>query len=155
MNLAFHFLFNYIFLNALFGGAWQYLPVILVFSVIIDFDHLPYMLKTGRGVVKKRFGSACRTRFHEIYGLAIFSLVSCALYFFADARLVAFAMGCLVLHLSIDFITGKSVPFKPYSTKETFLDITPSGYWNKILFEITATAIMGVLFWLQIASLVL
>ena len=155
MNTTFHFLFNYIFLNALFGGAWQYLPVILVFSVIIDFDHLPYIIKTGRSVVKKRFGAASRTRLHEIYGLAIFSLVSCALYFFADARLVAFAMGCLALHLCVDFLTGKSIPFRPYSTKEVFLGVSPSGYRNKMLFELTATAILGVLFWLQIASLVL
>jgi len=155
MNIVFHFLFNYLFLDAVFGNASSYLVIIFVFSVILDFDHLPYLIKNGRAVVKKRFGSESRTRLHEIYGLAVISAISCLLYLLMDKQLVVVAASCLVLHLCIDFLTGKSVPFSPYSKREVIIGISPSGYAKKIVFETATTFILGVLFCLQIASLVL
>ncbi len=154
MNVAFHFLFNYLFVDFVIGNAWSYVIFILIFSVAIDLTHVPYLLKTGSGVIKRRFGSASRTRFHEIYGLTLLSALVCICYlFFPHATMIAAL--CMVLHFALDFLAGKSMPFYPYSKTEVFLHIFPYGYRNKILFEIVLTLLTGVLFWLDTASLLL
>lgn len=156
MNLVFHFLFNYVFVDFLTSGnAWSYLPVIFVFSVLIDLTHLPYLLKRRGNVVKERFGSESRTRFHEMYGLVLFSFVLCVAFFFFNTAAVGIAALCMLLHFSLDFISGKSMPFYPYSDREVFIGLLPYGYRNKVIFEVVTTLILGVLFWLMIGSLVL
>lgn len=155
MNVIFHFIFNYLFVDAVFGNAWDYLLLIFLSSVLIDLTHLPYLLKVRGAVVKKRFGSGSRTRFHEMYGLTVFSFILW-LSFFLFGRIVAgIAAMCLVLHFAIDFIAGKSMPFYPYSEREVSLGMLPYGYKEKILFETGVTIILGVLFWLKIQSFVL
>jgi hypothetical protein len=141
--------------EVVFGNAWNYVMIIFIFSVMIDLTHLPYLLKTKGEIKTKRFGSGSRTRFHEIFGLALFSFLACLFYIFIDHAMVEVAAMCLVLHFSIDFITGKSMPFYPYSKREVFLNIFPYDYRGKILFEVLSTVIVGVFFWLNIVSLVL
>lgn len=156
MNTVFHFLFSYVFVDFITGGnAWNYILVIFVFSVAIDLTHIPYLLKKRGRIVNERFGSGSRTRFHEMYGLVLFSFLLCIIFFFTGPVLAGIAALCLLLHFSIDFISGKSMPFYPYSDREVFLGMMPYGYRNKIVFEIAATLIFGVLFWLSIGSLVL
>ena len=156
MNLIIHFLFNYVFVDLFVSGsAWSYLPVIIVFSVLIDLTHLPYLLKMKGKVVEKRFGSESRTRFHEMYGLAIISFILCIMFFFFDIMTVSIAALCILLHFSLDFISGKSMPFYPYSRREVSLGMLPYGYKNKVVFEVITTIIMGVLFWMRIQNLVL
>lgn len=155
MNIIFHFLFNYLFASAIFGDVRNYIIIIFIFSILIDIDHLQYLLKVGRGVIKKRFGSEARTRFHEIYGLVLFSAVACAFYFFVEGQILLITITCLISHLAIDFMTGRSVPFNPYSKKEVFLHMSPCGYRNKVLFEAFSTVLLGVLFWLAAPNLLL
>ncbi len=155
MNIIFHFLFNYLFVDIVFGNAFDYLAVVFVFSVLIDITHLPYLLRMRGDVVKERFGSKSRTRFHEMYGLTIFSAIVCLLFLVFDQILTGIIAMCIVLHFAIDFLTGKSMPFYPYSEKEVFLHIFPYGYREKVIFEIFSTVLLGVLFWLRIGSLVL
>ena len=156
MNVFFHFLFNYLFVDFITNGnAWLYLPVIFIFSVLIDLTHLPYMLKKKERVVHDRLGSESRTRFHEMYGLILFSFILCIAFFFFDLAFVSISALCLVLHFSLDFMSGRSMPFYPYWNKEVFLGMLPYGYRNKLMFEIVSTLILGVLFWLRIQSLVL
>lgn len=152
MNILFHFFFNYLFIDVFFGNAWSYALIIFIFSIFIDFTHLPYLFRVREGVVKKRFGSGSRTRFHEIYGLTLFSALLCISYFFADRIIIEIASTCIVLHFSVDFLAGKSMPFYPYSKREVFLHVLPYGYRKKILFEILSTTLSGVLFWLTITS---
>lgn len=155
MNLIFHFIFNYVFVDFITGMAWDYIIVVFLFSVLIDLTHLPYLLRVRSGVVDRRFGSESRTRFHEMYGLVMFSFILCVAFFFFDIITTSIAALCLVLHFSIDFISGKSMPFYPYSNKEVFLGMLPYGYRNKVIFEVFSTLTVGVLFWLRIQSFVL
>lgn len=155
MNPILHFLFNYIFIEIVFGNAWQNLAVILVFSLLIDVTHLPYLIKVKRGVIRKRFGSQGRTRFHEIYGLSVFSAVLSVSYFLYDPVVVKIAVLCLVLHFSLDFVSGKSMPFYPYSKREVFMKMAPYGYREKIIFEAVLTLFLGVIFWLMAGNLIL
>lgn len=155
MNLLFHFLLSYLFVDLFFGNAWNYLIVIFVFSVLIDITHLPYLFKFRKNVIKKRFGSEARTRFHEIYGLTLFSAIGCLIFLFFNQMIVEMAALCMILHFAVDFVTGKSMPFYPYSRTEIFLGISPYGYKNKIIFEIISTVLVGVLFWFNTANLLL
>jgi hypothetical protein len=155
MNVIFHFLFNYLFVGMVFGDAWSYLAVIFISSVLIDLTHLPYLFRVREGVVKRRFGSESRTRFHELYGLTLFSAILCILYFFADRTIVEISAMCLVLHFAIDFLAGKSMPFYPFSKREVFLRIFPYSYRGKLVFETVSTVLMGVLFWLTTSNLIL
>ena len=153
MNIVFHFLFSYLFVNFALGNAWAYIAIIFIFSTAIDLTHVPYLLKTKSNVLKRRFGSESRTRFHEIYGLIILSCIACVFYLFTDRLMVEVATMCIVLHFALDFLAGKSMPFYPYSKTEVFLHLAPYGYRNKILFEVLSTVLLGVLFWLSIPNL--
>ncbi len=155
MNPLFHFLFNYLVVDFAFGNAWKYVVLIFLASVLIDLTHIPYLLKVRGGVVKRRFGAEARTRFHEMYGLSVFSALFCAAYIFFDPSAVSIGAVCVILHFAIDFITGKSMPFYPYSDKVVFLHISPYTYRNKVVFEISLTIVAGVLFCLKTASLAL
>jgi hypothetical protein len=106
-------------------------------------------------VVKKRFGAESRTRFHELYGLILASSILGVLFFFVDTAIIQISALCIILHFAVDFLAGKSMPFYPVSKRVVFLDIFPYGYRSKFLFEVAATSITGVLFWLEIANLVL
>ncbi len=157
MNVFFHFLFNYLFVDVISGNAWGQIPVIFAASVLIDLTHVPYLLKVRTKVVEKRFGSEARTRFHELYGLALISAALCVLYtvyFPYGNAVIGTAAACIALHFSLDFLSGRSMPFYPFSKKEVFLHIFPYGYRNKVLFEAASTLILGVLFWSSIAGLV-
>ena len=155
MNIIFHFIFNYLFVDMIWGAAWDYVVLIFIFSVLIDVTHLPYLFRVKGKILEKRFGSASRTRFHEIYGLTMFSVIACILYFFTEHIIVEIAIVCLVLHFSIDFLAGKSMPFYPLSRREVFLGLLPYGYKNKVLFELFSTILFIVLLWLRVGSLVL
>ena len=155
MNVIFHFLFNYVFIEFVTGNAWDYAILIFIFSVSIDLTHIPYLLKARWDVVEKRFGSEARTRFHEIYGLIILSIILCVLPVFFDFELVMVITLSIMLHFSVDFIIGKSMPFYPYNRKEVSLGLVPESYLWRTVFEIVSTMLAGVLFWLNVASLAL
>ena len=46
MNVLFHFLFNYVIIELVYGNARDYIIYILFFSTIIDLDHIGYIIKT-------------------------------------------------------------------------------------------------------------
>lgn len=150
MNILFHFLFNYLIINALLGNAFDYIIPIFIFSIALDLDHIPYLLKHSRSIVKKKFGSESRTRFHELYGLTLFSILVAALFPFFELKLIKIVALSLVLHYAIDFLIGKTRPFFPFSKKEVFLHLSPEKKY-KIPFEIVLTLIVGVL-WLAVIS---
>ena len=145
MNILFHFLFNYWVVDHTIGNAAQYKWFILAFSTFIDLDHIPYIISIKGDLIRKKFGSASRTRLHELYGLTIFSVAFSIFSFFYDPILAKVMALCIVLHLGIDFIIGRTRPFYPFSKQEVFLRICPDKY--RIPLEIIATLIFGVLVW--------
>ncbi len=153
MNILLHFFLNYLIIDLVFGNAWTYAPIIFIFSLLIDLDHIPYTLRTGRSLAKKRFGSESRTRFHEMYGLALTSILMSVFYLFLETALVQIIALCLVLHFASDFFLGKTRPFYPVSGKEVFLGFCEQKY--RIPLEAVLTLILGGLVWVSVASLVL
>ncbi len=150
MNVIFHFLLSYLAANAIFGNASSYLVYIIIFSVLMDFDHIPYIIRAKKDLVHKRFGSESRSRFHEIYGLMLVSLAISAFSVFIDINMVKVIALSLILHYIIDFLTGKTRPFYPLSEKEVFMGIYPQRH--RIFSETVLTLISGVALWLVMTS---
>jgi len=146
MNIFAHFLLNYVLVSAIYGNPNNYLWLIIIFSVFIDLDHIPYILKVKTSLIKKKFGSESRTRFHELYGITFFSLIFSILIFFFDTKSIQIAALCLMLHYAADLLVGKSRPFYPYIKKEIFLGILPEKY--RIKFEFIFTILMVVIIWI-------
>jgi hypothetical protein len=147
MNVLLHFLLNYLVINSVLGNASNYIIYILIFSIIVDIDHIPYILKVKKNLVHKKFGSESRSRFHELYGLTLFSL-GISIFSFLDIILIEVIALSVVLHYATDFLLGKTRPFYPFSKKEVFLHISLERY--RIPFEITLTLILSVILWLTI-----
>lgn len=146
MNAFFHFFFNYLIASILFSIDSKYILLILFFSIIIDFDHLPYLLRNHRNILRKlSFGSVSRSRFHELYGVLIVSLLLSGAFFFFDLKLVSIVGLCLLLHFAIDFLFGHTRPFYPYSRKEVFTHLVPNNRL-KLILEVVFTVVMGVFF---------
>lgn len=150
MNTLLHFFLSYIIADSVFGNAYQYAVYILLFSVILDLDHIPYLARTGKKILRKKFGSESRSRFHELYGLTLFSAAASAFPFFLDIALAKVIALSAIAHYAADFLVGKSRPFYPFSKKEVSLGMLPDKY--RMHFEIFLTAILGAILWLSVAK---
>jgi len=151
MNVLLHFLFNYAVVDALFGNAIDYVFLIIIFSVIVDLDHIPYLLRVKRGVIGKKFGAESRTRFHEICGMFVASVLASIAYFLVNTTAVQVIFLSYILHLFLDFISGKTRPFYPFSDKKVFVGLVPAKY--RVATEVILTIIFGVMLWPSLESL--
>ncbi len=153
MNILFHILFNYTIISLVFGidpDSAYVIPVIIFFSIILDLDHLPYIIKNFKSVIRYlHFGSESRTRSHELIGLAISSLVfSFALLISPNKYLVQVALMCLILHYLVDYVIGRTRPLYPYNKTEVFLYFFKTRKTRFIL-EGLLTIIFGGIFFLS------
>lgn len=148
MNILLHLLLNYLVIDSLFSNTSNYVIYIIIFSTIIDLDHISYILKVRKNLLHKKFGSESRSRFHEFYGLILFLLGISILSPFFDLILIEIIALSIILHYATDFLFGKTRPFYPFSKKEVNLGICPEKY--KISFEIILTLILCVILWLKI-----
>lgn len=151
MNILLHFLLNYAIVDVLFGVAFDHLVLIVVFSVFLDLDHLPYLSRVKRTVVKKKFGAESRTRFHELYGLTIAAVLASIASLTGHLLIVQIAFLCYVLHLFLDFISGITRPFYPFSRMKVFIGLVPARY--RIHAEVILTVLFGVIVWPSLKSL--
>lgn len=116
MQLPAHLAVNYAVYLIVFGTAPQtHLVPYLAATVLLDADHLVPLLRARTGIVTEKLqGALWRTRFHELYGVVFFSLLATVLWFFNQqlAQLLALAV---LLHCSLDFISGETRPLYPWS----------------------------------------
>ena len=149
MNPLTHFLFAYFLSDVLIGNSDQYLPVLFVSSTFIDLDHIFYLFKNFREVLRtRRFGSGGRTRIHELYGLSLFSMVLSVIYLVYPKILVRFFIVGVMSHYFLDFISGYFRPFYPFSGTEVFLGVIPDDF--RVHVEVLITIILGGYFWLTL-----
>jgi membrane-bound metal-dependent hydrolase YbcI (DUF457 family) len=150
MNILFHVLFNYSIVSMIFGIEERFIPVIIIFSIVLDFDHLPYILRNFKTVVRYlHFGSASRTRSHELIGLATFSLLfAITLLFYRDPRIIQVALLCVMLHYVADFLVGRTRPLFPYDKTEVFLHLYKRRRTRFVL-EGLLTIIFGGIFFIS------
>ncbi len=153
MNTLFHFLFSYIVVDLVYGNAQPYIIPIALASVLIDLDHLPYILRMRTRLIDEGLGELSRTFLHETPGLVLVSLILLPLYFILqDQILVRVVILSVLLHYVLDFSAGKSRPFHPFSKLVMTSPWVAQELKIKILFEICATIIGGVVFWLLLQA---
>ncbi len=148
MNFIFHFFFNFAVASLCFGPieAKRAVIPIAIFSTIIDVDHVRYIIREWRGILKKRFGAKSRTIFHDFLGLAIFSWIFSIIFFlpYREFLFLEASILSVILHLAVDFLAGKAHPLQPFSFVETcFFAISARA---KIILEISLTVVFGGVF---------
>jgi membrane-bound metal-dependent hydrolase YbcI (DUF457 family) len=146
MNIVFHFLFGLLMAELVFGNALAYLPYILVFSLLVDLDHIPYVLRFRRGLMEKKFGSESRSRFHELYGMTVLSIAISAASFFINPKLAGIIALSVILHYAVDFVAGNTRPFYPLSGTEVNVGLYPKKF--RIVTEAILTAVLVIILWL-------
>jgi len=119
MNTLLHFLISFIIIEIVFGDAKSYILLIILFSMLVDLDHIPYLINVKKNVFKRKFGAESRSFLHELLGLSIFSLIICILFFFISLRLLQIISLCILLHFSLDFLFGITRPLYPISNKRS------------------------------------
>lgn len=148
MNTLFHFLLNYSLIELSLGNAREYIWIILIASIILDLDHLPYYIRFRKRVLNEGLGEKSRSFMHELPGMAIVSLLCVGLFFFSGQRLAEVVFLSFMLHYAVDFIVGQTRPFWPLSDKVLHSPLGIKGKRNRLAFEIVSTLIGGVVFWL-------
>jgi len=152
MNTLLHFLLAYFVVQIVLGNAFEYIIPIFIFSVILDIDHVRYVLREKGKIKEKRFGYESRTRFHELYGFTIASVLI-SISFMFDQMLAQIIGISIILHYAMDFIVGKSRPFYPFSKLD--VDIKLCSDRIREVSEVLLTVILLVFVWLTVPSLVL
>ena len=113
MGVLLHFVLSLAVVQGAFGDALSYLVPILVFSVGIDLDHVPFNVRTRRSLLRTGLGPESRSRFHELYGLLAFAVVLSVLSAFCDPTLVEVIALVVTMHFAVDFVLRRTRPLHP------------------------------------------
>lgn len=136
MQLPNHIAVSYVVYILSFGQT-KYLVPFLIASVIVDIDHIIPWLRKGKD--EKYSGALWRTRLHELYGMVIFSLIIMALWFFSPLLAKILWLG-IIMHYSIDFLTGETRPLYPYSDTKVQI-FFKENFWKRVVIETVLMAV--------------
>lgn len=139
MNSAAHILVS-LFIGLQFTHDPWLLGLAVVAGFLPDFDHLahvPRALRTGR------FGSASRSRFHELYGLTLFS--TAALLAGDYFPLLFFP---LLGHYLLDYLSRPTRPLYPFERAEVHLGLYPKSLSWMTITEVPVTCLFALLTYL-------
>ncbi len=140
MNFIAHILASYIIARSLSTDPNMILLGIL-FGLLPDIDHISHTL---RAIRTGRYGTESRSRFHELYGLAISAFAIMILSYLGGNYAVMFFP--LLGHYLLDFLTRPTRPFYPYNKTVTHYSLYPKSMKNMILADILFTG--GLLIWI-------
>ena len=139
MNLVAHLLASYLVARQLTSDPFL-LAAGVLFGLLPDIDHLSH---TKRAIRTGRYGTESRSRFHELYGLALFSAFIMILSFFFGNFAVMFFP--LLVHYLLDFLTRPTRPLYPYDKTVMHFSLYPKSMKNMIVADILFTG--GLLIW--------
>jgi hypothetical protein len=142
MNIIFHALLG-LLLAKLFGISSM--PSILMgvlFSVLPDFDHIPYLRKAFR---TGRFGVEVRSPLHELVGLVLV-LSGSLVVKTVSSQLFLLAFSCGLSHFVVDFLTRPSRPLYPFSTKKVDLNFYPKELKDMFMWDAILTTALGIIY---------
>lgn len=140
MNFIAHILASYIIARSVTTDPYMLILGIL-FGLLPDIDHLTH---TMRAIRTGRYGTESRSRFHELYGLALFGTAIIILSYFGCNYSVMFFP--LLGHYLLDFLTRPTRPFYPYNKTIMHFSLYPKTMKNMILADILFTG--GLLIWI-------
>lgn len=137
-------LIGFIFIQFYDVPLWLLLIVMLVFGVLVDYDHvfyykrkhpeiklwnLPQLIKLYFKTVDERDEFIYHTWLHEPFGvLVVCGISSLFFWLISIPELAILASSCYVAHYLVDLISGKMKPLAPFSNKVTIdLKILPAN----------------------------
>lgn len=132
-------------------GETPYLAVALISATAVDLDHLVYLIRDR--ALYRRIGYAgqlhhARSPLHELAGLLLVGTL-CALVFAADPKLARVIFIAFAVHLTQDWVLGKSQPLTPFdNTRIEFFALTVR---QKILIDVSVILISGALWTIYLA----
>lgn len=106
------------------------------FGILPDLDHLPHLaraMKTGR------FGSQARSKYHELYGLAIASIAAAAAHYI-NPTLAPIIFLPYLAHQLMDYLTRPTRPFNPADDTEVHMELYPKSLIGLTIADTIVTA---------------
>lgn len=137
MNIFAHIIISYILAKNL--GFMSLLSIAIFFGILPDFD---YLFKFGQEK-KIKFDMRTKSRFHELFGLLVFSVV--ILFASLIDKLYLFLIFPLLSHYIMDYLTRPMRPFNPFSKQSIFLEIYPRSFRKVLAADIMITLILLVI----------
>jgi len=151
MNSFAHFFINFFLATLFFGDVKEYAIVILIASVIIDIDHIPYTIKNFNHMKKYGMDETIRTWLHEVPGVILISTITMISSFYVTnfimLKLIYFS---LMMHLIVDFLAGKSRPFYPFSSQVMVSPLGKTSRVGTLLYEVPISVLGGIYFVSQV-----
>lgn len=143
MQFPTHILLSYAVCSAIIPEANSYLIPLVISAIFLDLDHIPaYLINKKNNNVS---GALWRTRLHELYGVMLFSFIIIFVWFFNKTFAQVISIG-IILHYIIDFLTGETRPFYPYSN-EKFRIFSKNKILMIILEIISTIILLGLIVW--------
>jgi len=142
MNIIFHALLSLLLARLLGINFIPYVLIGILFSILPDFDHIPYLVKA---IKTRRFGIESRSPLHELVGL-IFILSGSLIVEVIYPHLFLLAISCGLSHFIVDFLTRPSRPLYPFSNKEIDLNLYPRRLKEMFVCDTILTLILGLIY---------
>jgi membrane-bound metal-dependent hydrolase YbcI (DUF457 family) len=140
MNLIAHILASYLTVRSFTNDPNLILPGVLI-GILPDIDHVSHTL---RAIKTGRYGTESRSRFHELFGLGLFSAAIMFLsYAYGNFAVMFFP---LLVHYLLDFLTRPTRPFYPFNNTIMHFSLYPKTLKNMIIADILFTG--GLLIWI-------
>jgi hypothetical protein len=134
------------------SGETPYVAAALISATAVDLDHLVYLFRDRE--MYRTHGYAgylhhARSPLHELSGLFLVGAL-CALVFLADPKLAQVVFIAFAVHLTQDWVIGKSHPLTPFdNTRVQFFSLTAR---QKVLIDIAVILLSGVLWTIYLAA---
>jgi len=146
MNQFAHIFINYLILSLFIPNTQNYILAIVLFSIILDIDHLPYYIhKFIISKFKKQKISLeddidkVRSSIQEPVGVLGFLLLLGALYLFGIQSLIMLiAAVCIFLHWFVDLLTVQTRPFAPFDKRIVYF--FPRTFRQKVVQHLSVTS---------------
>jgi len=120
-----------------------YILAALISASMLDLDHLLYAIK-DRGLYQQLGYKGnlhhARSVFHELFGLLAVGVLS-GLLFFADPKLAQVIFIAFAIHVTQDWVMGKSCPLSPIDNTE--VQLFSLTFKQKVLIDIVIVILFG------------
>lgn len=145
MQIPSHILLSYAVCSAVVPEINTYLVPFLIASTIVDIDHVPaYILNKSKHA--KIRGVLWRTRLHELYGATFFSF-AVIIVWLLNQKLAQILAVSIIMHYIIDFLTGETRPFFPYSSEKIQIFFIKNKIWLIVLEFIFFLSLISLILW--------
>lgn len=152
MNQLAHIFLTYLVLSFIIPDTQKYLIPIALFSIILDFDHVPgyivmaFKSKREKAIMGVRdYIALFRTTLQEPIAILTIELSFLIMYFFGIKNIILFiAAVSIALHWLIDFLTVHTRPLDPVNRKIISLFFHTKR--QRIVSEMIITIVSGILF---------